>query len=504
MVQKLSLLRNMAWNWAGMFCDATAAFLVMPFLIHRLGESSYGTWVLIGSLSSYFGMLDLGVRGSVGRQVAFHRAREDRAALNSTLGTALLIACSAGFLTLVASLGLPSLFFRVFDIPADQASAVRIALLLIGLNIALSFPLSLFDGILWGFQRFDLLNAIDVPVSVVRAVLTFVVIGNGHGLIGLALLTVLLAVVSGLGKAMMSYRQDPDLRIRPGDFTRASALQLVSYGVSNLLINVARMIRGQVSPGLIGSLVGLPAVTFYAVGKRLIDYTEKLVYATTGVVTPLTTSLHASGENERQRNLFLIGGRYCLTLTLFMVGGLVLFGRSLIVLWLGSRMSEAATLLIILALGELVPLSQSVSATVLLGMARQRVIAWFGFAEIALGALLAYLLVGAHGLVGVCIAIAVSGAICRGMAVLIGCCRLLTVPVAEYARVVMLPPLLMAAVVCIGTAFFIGMIPPTSWLLLLGQTGLYTSVYAAAALVIVTPEHRGLLLGGLKQRLFPV
>ena len=215
MTQKLSLLRNMAWNWAGMLCDATAAFLVMPFLIHRLGESSYGTWVLIGSLSSYFGMLDLGVRGSVGRYVAFHRARDDRGALNSTLGTAFVIACIAGFLTLTASLGLPSLFLRIFDIPADQVSAVRISLLLIGLNIALSFPLSLFDGILWGFQRFDILNAIDVPISVVRAVLTFVVIGYGHGIIGLASLTVLLAVISGLAKAAMSFRQDPGLRMRP-------------------------------------------------------------------------------------------------------------------------------------------------------------------------------------------------------------------------------------------------------------------------------------------------
>ena len=54
------------------------------------------------------------------------------------------------------------------------------------------------------------------------------------------------------------------------------------------------------------------------------------------------------------------------------------------------------------------------SATVLLGMARQRLIAWLGFVEIALGVFLAYLLAEAHGLAGVCIAIAVSGAVCLG------------------------------------------------------------------------------------------
>ena len=503
MSNKLSLLRNMAWNWAGMICDAAAAFLVMPFLIHRLGESRYGTWILIGSLSSYFGMLDLGVRGSVGRFVAFHKARDDRAALNSTVSTAFVIACTAGFLALIASLGLPALFTRVFEIPADQIDVVRISLLLIGLNIALSFPLSLFDGVLWGFQRFDVLNAIDVPMSVLRAVLTFVVIGCGYGIIGLATITVLLALTSGLAKAVMSFRQESRLRIRWAHVSRVSAVELVSYGVSNLLINVARMIRGEVSPGLIGSLVGLPAVTFYAVSKRLIDYTERAIYAAIGVVTPLTASLHASGEHDRQRRLFLIGGRYCLTLTLFFVGGLILFGRSLISLWLGTRMSEAATLLTILALGELVPLSQCVSGTVLLGMARHRVIAWLGFAEIGLGVMLAFLLVREHGLVGVCISIAVSGAVCRGFAVLVSTCRLLSVPLAEYTCAVILPPLTMAAIVWVGTALVTGMIPSSSWYLFLGQTGLYASVYAAGALVIVSPEHRGFLVGGLKRRLFP-
>ena len=91
-------------------------------------------------------------------------------------------------------------------------------------------------------------------------------IGHGHGIIGLALLTVVLAVASGLAKAVMSFRQEPDLRIRPAQITRPSAVELVNYGVTNLLINVAQMIRGEVSPGLIGSLVGLPAVTLLCRG----------------------------------------------------------------------------------------------------------------------------------------------------------------------------------------------------------------------------------------------
>ena len=66
-----------------------AGFVVAPLLVRRLGTTGYGLWIVIGSLSGYFGLLDLGLRGSVGRQLAFHRARSDHEATNRTLSSAL-------------------------------------------------------------------------------------------------------------------------------------------------------------------------------------------------------------------------------------------------------------------------------------------------------------------------------------------------------------------------------------------------------------------------------
>ncbi len=499
----ISIFRSAAWNWAGMIFDSAAAFLVMPFLIRQLGEARYGTWVLIGSLSSYFGMLDLGVRGSVGRFIAFHRARGDRDAIKATLSTALGIASVAGIVALVVSLCLPILFFRLFEIPADQADQVRAALLLIGCNIALSFPLSLFDGILWGYERFDAINAVEVPIAVMRALLTFVVIGWGYGLAGLAALTLILLLVSGTSKAVATFRLAPGLSIRPAYLTRSAAAELVSYGASNLLINVARMIRGEVSPALIGSLVSLPSVTLYAVGKRFTDYVERLVFATTGVLTPLTASIHARGHDNRQRTLLLVGGRYCSMMAIFLCGGLILLGRPLIALWLGPRVLDAASLLTILALGELIPLSQSVSATILLGMARHRIIARFAFAEILLLGVLAAVLVRPFGLVGVVASIAVAGATCRGMALAVCACRYLEVPLGDYLRAAVWPPLSLAVAALFVSKIAIEVIEPTTWGLLLAHCVLYTAIFAACSLTVVSAEQRALVVEGVRRRFFP-
>src|SRR5262249_49556845 len=70
-----AVVRNAVWNCSGLIISMLVGFFIAPFLIHRLGDSTYGLWIIIGSLTSYFGVLDLGVRGSVGRNVALFRER---------------------------------------------------------------------------------------------------------------------------------------------------------------------------------------------------------------------------------------------------------------------------------------------------------------------------------------------------------------------------------------------------------------------------------------------
>ena len=239
-------------------------------------------------------------------------------------------------------------------------------------------------------------------------------------------------------------------------------------------------------------------------GKRFIDYTERLIYAATGVVTPLTASLHASGEHEGQRKRVPDRRTILPDLDVIHGRGLVLFGRSLIVLWLGPRMSEAATLLTILALGELVPLSQSVSGTVLLGMARHRIIAWFGFAEILSGSCWRTCW-WAHT--------DWSGSVSRSRfpelfaagwhcsSAVAACFR---VPVAElWVRRRVASALDGRHRSACGRLSSSVRSHPQAGTCSWDRPHFMRACYAVGALTILTPEHRGLLLGGLKRRLFP-
>ena len=65
-----------------------------------------------------------------------------------------------------------------------------------GLNLALAFPASVFSGLLWGYERFDLQNAIDIPVLAARTVLSLTMVSSAMPLTSLGAIVLL---VTSLG-----------------------------------------------------------------------------------------------------------------------------------------------------------------------------------------------------------------------------------------------------------------------------------------------------------------
>src|SRR5690242_12787116 len=108
-----TVTRNALWNWLGLAVQTGTGFLIAPFLVHRLGDSTYGLWIVIASLTSYFRVLDFGVGASVGRNVAFFRARNDLTGINGIISTAFTYLCAVAVLAVLATAAAVYLFFVV-------------------------------------------------------------------------------------------------------------------------------------------------------------------------------------------------------------------------------------------------------------------------------------------------------------------------------------------------------------------------------------------------------
>jgi O-antigen/teichoic acid export membrane protein len=225
----------------------------------------------------------------------------------------------------------------------------------------------------------------------------------------------------------------------------------------------------------------------HSIAARLTGYATSFLIAGTQVVTPLATALHARERHTQQQRLVLEGGKYCLALELLFFTLFVWLGQPLINLWMGPSFGPAWQLLLVLALGELLPMSQWLSHSTILGMGRHQAMGWLSIYETLATIGLALALVRPYGLPGVCVAVAVPGALCRGVCQIVYVCRLVNLPLRAYVMKGLLPAAVVAAPPALGLALATRWHQPQTWAELFGYGLTYGVCYlltAAAGLLL--------------------
>jgi O-antigen/teichoic acid export membrane protein len=111
-----TIFRNVPSNWALFVVSVVVSFFLSPFVIHHLGNTGFGVWVLIVSITSYLQFVDLGVRNAVTRYVSKFHAQGGHESASAVVSTAVAVFLAGGVLVMIAA-GLAALYaMRLFNI----------------------------------------------------------------------------------------------------------------------------------------------------------------------------------------------------------------------------------------------------------------------------------------------------------------------------------------------------------------------------------------------------
>src|SRR6185369_10428562 len=139
-------------NYLAIGIDMLIGVVMLPFNMSHLGQSTYGLWVLVASVTMYFSVLDLGYGVAQVKFASEYRARRDREGLNQIVSSLFLVFCIIGLMAFAVGSFLALNLERFFNITPAQAEIGRQVLLIISAYLALAFPASVFGGIVNGFQ----------------------------------------------------------------------------------------------------------------------------------------------------------------------------------------------------------------------------------------------------------------------------------------------------------------------------------------------------------------
>ena len=228
---------------------------------------------------------------------------------------------------------------------------------------------------------------------------------------------------------------------------------------------------------VIGHMLGPAAVTTFTIPRLLVSYTNWVMVSATQVMAPKAAVYHFGEHTDHQKELFLIGGQYNWALTLFFVGGALLFGSPLLTLWQGGPQPTEYHLLLILMFGEAIPLSQWITYNAAVSMGRHRRLAVYGLVEALCILVLGAVAVKFAGLEGIAVVAAIAALTFRGVLQMDYGRRLIKVGLAEYVKTVFLSVTAISALPLVLTALTVWWVRPQTWLVFVAESAIYGALY---------------------------
>ena len=259
--------KNVFMNYAAQGLTALSAVVLTPILLHHLGKSTYGLWVVASGAVAYLELFELGFGGATTKLISEDASVRPEQALR-TLNTTFFVLVPLGIIALVVGVGLSFVLPHLVHVPTDQRDGVIVVVVLLALGLAASIPGDTFGGALVGHQRYDLLAASNASMTVAIAAVSIAVVVTGGGIVMLAVATTVISILFHLVRLSMVSHIMPGTRISPhlvDKKQRRNALHLSGWFLIQA-VEAAIYATGDVM--IVGIVLGLRDAAIYAVGSK--------------------------------------------------------------------------------------------------------------------------------------------------------------------------------------------------------------------------------------------
>lgn len=433
--------RNISMHYLALGIDMLIGIAMLPFNVAHLGQSTYGLWVLIVSITMYFSMLDLGYGVAQVKFASEYRARRDSEGLNQIVSSLFFFFCLIGLAAFAVGALLAFNLQRFLNITPAQVEVGRDALLIISGYIALGFPASVFGGIVNGFQRHYLNGFVSISTSVVVAVVNVIVLLAGYGLVELIAATTTVRVLSYFGYAINAYRAYPGLRIRVSNIRLARLREVTGFSTFILLIDLANKLNYSTDSIVIGAFMGTVAIAVWAVAQRLIDAVQTMTGQLNGAMFPIVVDTATLEQADRLQRLFLQGTRISLAMVIPLATGLSLLAEPLVMAWVGPDFAGSVPVIYILAAAVSIRVGNSTATTLLKGSGQHRLLAGSNLLIALANIALSIALVRRLGLVGVALGTLVALLVVSSLVLFPAACRRVRLSIREALTAAVWPAL---------------------------------------------------------------
>lgn len=333
-----------------------------PVMLRLLGQSEYGLYTLVSGFVSNLSLLSFGLGSAYMRYYSRAEVKDGEdgvARINGMFMTIFFVISMLCLLTGGVLVANTKNIFAAKLTPSEQDTA-QILMALLVVNIAVSFPASVFFSYITAKERFLFQRLVSMIRTVLNPIVMLPLLLMGYGSIALVLVTLILTAFSDIVSIWYCFKK-LHMRIRFGKFDFSLLRDMAGFSFFIFLNEIINQINWTVDTTLLGIISGTAATAIYGVGSQINQYYMALSTSISGVFTPQINRIVARGEGDEQlTRLFTRVGRIQFMLLALVLTGFIFVGSPFVRAWGGEEYAQAYVIALLLIGPVTVPLIQNI------------------------------------------------------------------------------------------------------------------------------------------------
>jgi O-antigen/teichoic acid export membrane protein len=344
-----SVRLNVIANYISRVWISLLALILVPIYLSFLGVEAYGLIGFYTTLLTLFAVFDLGLGATINREMALLSSRPEK------LGQKRDLLRTMELIYIVIAVGIGIVMFLSSDFvvinwlnPVSLTrESVQLSVVLLGIAIAVQWPLGLYRGGLLGLQRQILVCSVDMGAATARglgAVLILWLISPTIEafFIWQALVSFAHTMVMG---ALLWHCVPTDGN--PGKFSVSSLESIWKFAAGVMGASVTWVVLSQLDKVLLSALLSLEDYGYYMIAVMVSSVLMTLVGPIYTAMYPRFSELVAAGDEKTLSALYHKACQLVSVVTLPLAAALGFFSFEVLLLWTGNAETAENTALLL-------------------------------------------------------------------------------------------------------------------------------------------------------------
>lgn len=336
-------------------------FVYTPIMLGLLGQAEYGLYSLAHSVVGYLSLLNFGFGSTIIRYITKYRVEGKKRELEELYGFFLRLYGILAIVVIIGGIVISENVKIIFEqgLTLVEINKMKVLILIMAFNVALSFPLSVFSSLAIAYERFLFRKLIDILSTVVAPIVNLIILFQGGASVGMAVGATV--IQCGMASISISYSIKV-LHLKPRFVKIDNRLikEMLNVSLFHFLGAIVDMLFWATDKVILGMLASSIAVAVYNVGGTFNNIVMSLTSSISGVLAPKITGMVITNTSKNEWTyLFIKIGRLQFLIVALIISGFTLFGQQFLNLWVGVDYKDAYWIALLTLYPLCIPLIQS-------------------------------------------------------------------------------------------------------------------------------------------------